>query len=136
MATLSSLTTSVINYLDAKITAATATSEDIVLHSKALQQLAESQNIVSSVSAVIPGTEVDFSTAQVFTKTITENTTLTFSNFSIGEVKDLVVTGDFSLTLPAAANIITGINDGTQDNLIQVLCTSADPEQFWVTINQ
>lgn len=107
MATTSSLIANVINYLDAKITAATATSEDIVLQSKALQQLGDAQDLLNSVSVEISGTDVDFSSGQVFTKTIGENTTLTFSNFSIGEVKDLVITGNFTLTLPAAANIIT-----------------------------
>lgn len=136
MATTSSLIANVINYLDAKITAATATSEDIVLQSKALQQLGDAQDLLNSVSVEISGTEVDFSAGQVFTKVIGANTTLTFANFSIGEVKDLVISGDFTLTLPAAANVITGVYDGTQDNLIQVLCTSSSPAQFWVTINQ
>lgn len=136
MATTSSLISNVINYLDAKITAATATSEDIVLQSKALQQLGDAQDLLNSVSVEISGTEVDFSAGQVFTKVINANTTLTFANFSIGEVKDLVISGDFTLTLPAAANVITGVYDGTQDNLIQVLCTSSSPAQFWVTINQ
>lgn len=136
MATLSSLTTSVINYLDAKITAATATSEDIVLQSKALQQINEAQNLVSSTSSVVSGTEIDFSAAQVFTKTLTENTTLTFSNFNIGEVKDLVVTGDYTLTFPLAANTVFGQYDGTKSNLIQVLCTSVSPQEFWISINQ
>lgn len=136
MATTSSLIANVINYLDAKITAATATSEDIVLQSKALQQLGDAQDLLNSVSVDISGTEVDFSAGQVFTKTIGANTTLTFTNFSIGEVKDLVISGDYTLTLPAAANVITGVYDGTKDNLIQVLCTSSSPAQFWVTINQ
>ena len=136
MATLSSLTTSVINYLDAKITAATATSEDIVLQSKALQQLGDAQDLLNAVSIEIPADTVDFSAGQVFTKTLAANTTLTFTNFNIGEVKDLVITGDYTLTLPVAANIVTGIYDGTVDNLIQVLCTSSSPAQFWVTINQ
>ena len=136
MATTSSLIANVINYLDAKITAATATSEDIVLQSKALQQLGDAQDLLNSVSVEISGTEVDFSAGQVFTKVLGANTTLTFANFSIGEVKDLVISGDYTLTLPAAANVITGVYDGTQDNLIQVLCTSSSPAQFWVTINQ
>ena len=86
MATLASLTTSVINYLDAKITAATATSEDIVLQSKALQQLGDAQDLLNAVSLEIPADTVDFSAGQVFTKTLGANTTLTFTNFNIGEV--------------------------------------------------
>lgn len=136
MATLASLTTSVINYLDAKITAATATSEDIVLQSKALQQLGDAQDLLNAVSVEIPADTVDFSAGQVFTKTLGANTTLTFANFSIGEVKDLVITGPYTLTLPVASNIVFGQYDGTKTNLIQVLCTSSSPAQFWVTINQ
>jgi len=136
MATLSSLTASVINYLDAKIAAATATSEDIVLQSKALQQLKDSQDLLSATPVSVESDTIDFSAGQVFNKTLSSNTTLTFSNFSIGEVKDLVITGDFDLQFPLAANIVTGIYDGTTDNLIQVLCTSVDPAQFWITINQ
>lgn len=136
MATTSSLIANVINYLDGKITAATATSEDIVLQSKALEQLGNAQDLVNAVSVDLTGTEVDFSAGQVFTKTLTSNTTLTFSNFNIGEVKDLVVTGDFTLTLPLAANIVFGAYDGSVSNLIQVLCTRESPSQFWVSINQ
>lgn len=135
MATVSSLISNVINYLDGKVTGSTATSEDIVLQTKALEQLGNAQDLLNSVSVEITGTDVDFSTGQVFTKTLGGATTFTFSNFAIGEVKDLVISGG-SLTLPAAVNIVTGAYDGTQTNLIQVLCTSSSPAQFWATINQ
>ena len=79
-------------------------------------------------------TDVDFSTAQVFTKTLSANTTLTFSNAEIGMVKDLVITGDFTLTFPTGSKTATGEYDGTVSNLIQVLVVgSAD---YWITISQ
>jgi hypothetical protein len=78
-------------------------------------------------------TNVDFSTAQVFTKTLSANTTLTFSNTEIGMVKDLVITGDFTLTLPAGSTV-AGTYDGTVSNLIQVVVTGAST--YWYSISQ
>jgi len=78
-------------------------------------------------------TNVDFSTAQVFTKTLTANTTLTFSNTSIGMVKDLVITGAFVLTLPTGSTV-AGTYNGAVSNLIQVVVTGAS--QYWFSISQ
>ena len=78
-------------------------------------------------------TNVDFSTAQVFTKTLTGATTLTFSNAEIGMVKDLVITGDFALTLPTGSTV-AGTYDGTLSNLIQVVVTGAST--YWYSISQ
>jgi len=78
-------------------------------------------------------TDVDFSSAQVFTKTLTGATTLTFSNTAIGMVKDLVITGDFALTLPAGSTV-AGTYNGTVSNLIQVVVTGAG--QYWYSISQ
>jgi len=78
-------------------------------------------------------TNVDFATAQVFTKTLTANTTLTFSNTEIGMVKDLVITGNFTLTLPAGTTV-AGEYDGTVSNLIQVVVTGA--AEYWYSISK
>jgi hypothetical protein len=78
-------------------------------------------------------TNVDFASAQVFTKTLTANTTLTFSNTSIGMVKDLVITGDFVLTLPAGTTV-AGEYDGTVSNLIQIVVTGATT--YWYSISK
>jgi len=78
-------------------------------------------------------TNVDFSTAQVFTKTLSADTTLTFSNAEIGMVKDLVITGDHALTLPAGSTV-AGTYDGTVSNLIQVVVTGA--AEYWFSISQ
>ena len=86
-----------------------------------------------TTSAVL-ATDVDFSTAQVFTKTLSANTTLTFSNDEIGMVKDLVITGDFTLTFPTGSKIVTGTYDGTVSNLIQIVVTGSS--DYWVTISQ
>ena len=78
-------------------------------------------------------TDVDFSTAQVFTKTLSGDTTLTFSNTAIGMVKDLVITGSHALTLPAGSTV-AGTYNGAVSNLIQVVVTGAS--QYWFSISQ
>lgn len=88
-----------------------------------------------TTAAAISASDVDFSSAAVFTKTLSANTTLTFSNVSTGMVKDLVITGDFTLTLPASVKTITGTYDGTVSNLIQIVSTNGSTEQ-WATISQ
>ena len=86
-----------------------------------------------TTSAAVAASNVDFSTAQVFTKTLSADTTLTFSNAEIGMVKDLVITGNHTLTLPAGSTV-AGTYDGTVSNLIQVVVTGAG--QYWFSISQ
>ena len=93
--------------------------------------LADEFTTVSAMSAA----DVDFTSAQVFTKTLTADTTLTFSNVSTGMVKDLVLTGSYVLTLPASVKVISGTYDGTVSNLIQIASTNGATEQ-WATISQ
>ena len=88
-----------------------------------------------TTAAVISASDVDWSTAAVHTKTLSANTTLTFSNVSTGMVVDLVITGNFTLTLPASVKEITGTYDGTVSNLIQIVSTNGNTEQ-WATISQ
>ena len=88
-----------------------------------------------TTSAALSASNVDFSSAQVFTKTLTANDTLTFSNVSTGMVKDLIITGNYTLTLPASVKVISGTYDGTVSNLIQIASTNGATEQ-WATISQ
>jgi len=88
-----------------------------------------------TTAAVISASDVDFSSAAVFTKTISGNTTLTFSNVETGMVKDLVITGAYTLALPASVKTITGTYDGSVGNLIQIVSTNGSTEQ-WATISQ
>jgi hypothetical protein len=88
-----------------------------------------------TTAAAISASDVDFSSAQVFTKTLTADTTLTFSNVSTGMVKDLVLTGSYVLTLPASVKVISGTYDGTVSNLIQIASTNGATEQ-WATISK
>ena len=80
---------------------------------------------------------IDFSLAQVFTKTLTANENIVFTNYTTGAVKDLVVTGDFTLGFTTGTvNIAAGEYDGTVSNLIQVICVDDVTPTFWVTISQ
>jgi hypothetical protein len=80
---------------------------------------------------------VDFSSAQVFTKTLTANENIVFTNYTTGAVKDLIVTGDFTLGFTTGTvNTAAGTYDGTLSNLIQVICVDAATPTFWVTISQ
>jgi len=86
-------------------------------------------------SAPISASDVDWSSAAVHTKTLSANTTLTFSNVSTGMTVDLVISGNYTLTLPASVKEITGTYDGTVANLIQIVSTNGSTEQ-WATISQ
>ena len=88
-----------------------------------------------TTSATISASDVDWSAAAVHTKTLGANTTLTFSNVSTGMVIDLVIDGNYTLTLPASVKEITGTYDGTVANLIQIVSTNGATEQ-WATISQ
>jgi len=88
-----------------------------------------------TTSATISASDVDWSAAAVFTKTLSANTTLTFSNVSTGMVIDLVIDGNYTLTLPASVKEISGTYDGTVTNLIQIVSTNGATEQ-WATISK
>ena len=86
-------------------------------------------------SSVISASEVDWDDEQVRTKTLGGNTVLTFANLYIG-VKDLEITGNYTLGFPANFKVITGTYDGTVANLIEVICTDISTPAGWITISQ
>ena len=88
-----------------------------------------------TTSATISASDVDWSAAAVHTKTLSANTTLTFSSVSTGMVIDLVIDGNYTLTLPASVKEISGTYDGTVTNLIQIVSTNGATEQ-WATISK
>lgn len=67
---------------------------------------------------------IDFSAAQVFTKTLDADTTLTFSNATTGDVKVFYMAGNYQLTLPSGFTI-NGEWVADETNVIQVLYTGA-----------
>ena len=90
-----------------------------------------------TTSAALSGTSVDWATAQVFTKTLSGDTTLTFSNVSTGMQINLVISGNNSLTLPTSVKELTNADsyDGSGENLISIVSTNGATEQF-ATINK
>ena len=115
----------------AKITDANITTAKIANDAVSYAKLGAEFTTAAAISA----SDVDWSSAAVHTKTLSANTTLTFSNVSTGMVVDLVITGNYTLTLPASVKEITGTYDGTVSNLIQIVSTNGSTEQ-WATISQ
>ena len=88
-----------------------------------------------TTSAAVSALDVDFSSAQVFTKTVSANpSAFTFSNASVGMVKDLVVTGNVVISFPTGTKIVAGTYDGTVSNLIQIVVAGTD--DYWVSISK
>lgn len=85
-------------------------------------------------STVVAAETLDFSASQVFTKTMTADTTFIFSNTGIGMVKDLVLTGSFVPTFPTGTKIINGTYDGTVANFIQI--SVAGSGDYWLSISK
>ena len=87
-----------------------------------------------TTSAAVAASDIDFSSAAVFTKTLTADTTFTFSNAETGMVKDLILTGSFVPTFPVGTKIINGAYDGTVSNFIQIAVQTST--SFWFSISQ
>jgi len=79
-------------------------------------------------------TALDFGSAQVFTKTMTADTTFTYSNVGIGMVKDFILTGAFVPTFPAGTKTIAGTYDGSVSNLIQIVAVASG--DYWMSISK
>lgn len=82
-------------------------------------------------------TDVDFSTAAVFTQTLSADLTMTFSNAGIGMTKILLITGGnggYTLTFPPGTTKLQGTYDDTAVNFIQVTCTGSG--EYYYTISQ
>ena len=83
----------------------------------------------ATVTANGGGEPIDWSSAAVFNVTLSAADTLNFSNFKKGQVIDLIITGNYTLTFGTASGTPTFNKvgstdyDGTSTNLIQVLCT-------------
>ena len=77
---------------------------------------------------------VDFSSAQVFTKTLTADESIVFTNAAIGMVKDIVITGAFVPTFPAGSKITNGTYNGAVSNFIQIAVAASG--DYWLSISQ
>lgn len=95
-------------------------------------------------SAVSPAStlSLDFDTAAVFTITSSIPIELNFTNASIGDVKDIIITdsgGTSALTFDTTTNTVTTVAGTYSDtagavNFIQVACTGANT--FFLSISQ
>lgn len=85
----------------------------------------------------LSGTEVNWANGQVFTKTLSDNTILTFTGVSTGMQINLVIDGNYTLTLPTSVKELNGAStyDGSGEHLISIVSTNGSTEQF-ATINK
>ena len=90
-----------------------------------------------TTAAALSGDSVDWATATTFTKTLSGPTTLTFANVSTGMQINLVISGNYTLTLPSSVKELTNAStyDGSGENLISIVSTNGNTEQF-ATINK
>jgi len=116
--------------LDSDDIAEGATNEYLLADSVTYAKLANEFTATAGIGA----SDVDFSIAQVFSKTLTADTTFTFSNAQVGMVKDLIITGSFAPTFPAGTKVVAGTYNGAVSNLIQVIV--AAPADYWLSISQ
>jgi len=98
----------------------------------------------SSALSAGASVDVDFDSAQVFTLTPNQNTTLNVTNPKVGMTKCIVVTGAggaYTLVWTVGGssgtfNLIAGEYDDTSStkNFIQIICVSST--EFWYSISQ
>lgn len=90
---------------------------------------AKLENRYTALSALGSGTSfaLDFSAATTFTATASGTATFTFSNAVQGQVIDLILTGNYTITFSETGstfNLVgTTAYDGSTNNLIQIVCT-------------
>jgi hypothetical protein len=99
---------------------------------------------INAIGTTSGGFNIDFSLGVVHTITLGGAHTGTFINFKVGQVIDIIITGDHALTLSATASGTPSINKigstdyaGASTNVIQVVCTSASSStpQFLYSVN-
>jgi len=87
------------------------------------------ENRHTALSALGTGStfSLDFSAASTFTATANAAATFTFSNAVQGQVVDLILTGNYTITFSETGSTFNKVGstdyDGTANNLIQIVCT-------------
>ena len=82
-------------------------------------------------------TNVDWSLGGIYTKTLTANTTLTFSNYKLNKSIILKIAGNYTLVFPKSVKKIVGTYDGSVTNYIHLHCTKDTAvQEVWASINQ
>ena len=90
-------------------------------------------------NTVISTSNIDWSTAAIFGKALTANTTFTFSNLQQNKVITLLLAGNYTITFPSYVRVISGEYDGAAEvNYVQLHCTisQSGSEQVWCVISQ
>ena len=92
----------------------------------------ESLKPAETIEVAISGTSVDLSVGEIYTKTLTTNTTLTFINDdnALNKKFTLIISGNYTLTLPANVKVISGSYSGSAENYITIHCVYVDPENL------
>ena len=85
-------------------------------------------------TSAISGTEINWDTSAVFTKTLGAATTFTYVNDEIGMVKDLVISGAYTISWPPGTKIIAGEYDTAAANFIQIVKTGA--AEYFLSISK
>jgi hypothetical protein len=114
-------------------------ANDVVSYEKIDNEFTTSSTLTAGATV-----DVNFDSAQIFTLTPNQSTTLNVTNPKIGITKTLIVTGaggSYTLAFTVGGvsgtfNLIAGEYDDTSltKNLIQIICVSAT--EFWYSISQ
>ena len=103
--------------------------DDGITHAKLEPRYTASKTNYGNIST---DTTIDWSAAAVHEITMTGAATLNFNNYKKGQVIDLLITGNVTITFgtfsgtPSINQVGSSTYDGTKDNIIQVLCTDDD----------
>lgn len=82
-------------------------------------------------SSALSGTEIDWSDAAVFTKTLSAATEFTFTNVKTGMVKTLIIDGDQTITWPSGVKVLNGTYNGSATaNVIQLISTNGTTDIY------
>jgi len=114
------------------VTGATALTiaDDVISYAKLGAEFTttDAQGNVSATATL------DFASKQIFTATMTANTTFSFSNANIGMTKDLILTGAFDPTFPVGTKQIAGTYNGAVSNFIQIVAVANG--DYWLSVSQ
>ena len=103
--------------------------DDGITHAKLEPRYTASKTNYGNIST---DTTIDWSAAAVHEITMTGAATLNFNNYKKGQVIDLLITGNVTITFgtfsgtPSINQVGSSTYDGTKTNIIQVLCTDDD----------
>ena len=120
-----------VNVTTAKIADANVTTAKILNDNVTHDKLENRYTAINAIGTTSGAFNIDFSLGAVHTVDLNGAHTGTFTNFKVGQVIDIIITGNHALTFSATASGTPAINkvgttayDGTADQIIQVQCAS------------